>query len=55
MEDLKVFVQNWNGKKNIVFVTHYVVILEALNETASPGTIIIADKKFKIIETIETN
>ena len=55
MEDLNVFVQNWNGKKNIVFVTHYVVILEALNETASPGTIIIADKKFKIIETIETN
>ena len=55
MKELKAFVKNWNSKKNIVFVTHYVVILEALNETASPGTIIIADKKFKIIETIETN
>ena len=53
MKDLKSFVKNWNSKKNIVFVTHYVVILEALNTTVSPGEIIVADKKFKVIGTIK--
>ena len=55
MNNLKVFVKSWNSKKNIVFVTHYVVILEVLNETISSGAIIIADKNFKIIGTIEIN
>ena len=55
MKDLKSFVKSWNGKKNIVFVTHYVVISEALNNTVSPGAIIVADKNFKVIGTVETN
>ena len=55
MKDLKFFVKNWNSKKNIVFVTHYVVILEALNTTGSSGAIIVADKNFKVIGTVETN
>jgi len=55
MKDLKVFVDNWDSKKNIVFVTHYVVILEALNTTVDSGEIIVADKNYKVIGTIETN
>ena len=55
MKELKVFVKNWNSKKNIVFVTHYVVISEALGVNVKSGMIVVTDKKFKIIGTIETN
>ena len=55
MKDLKTFVKNWDSKKNIVFVTHYVVILESLNITVSPGEIIVADKNYKVIGTLEIN
>ena len=55
MKDLRNFVKKWNSKKNIVFVTHYVVILEALDTTSSSGEIIVADKNYKVIGSIETN
>ena len=55
MKDLKSFVKSWNSKKNIVFVTHYVVISEALNTTVSSGEIIVADKNYKVIGSIEIN
>ena len=55
MKDLKSFVKSWNSKKNIVFVTHYVVISEVLNTTASSGEIIVADKNYKVIGSIEIN
>ena len=55
MKDLRNFVDKWDSKKNIVFVTHYVVILEALNITVSSGEIIVADKNYKVIGSIETN
>ena len=55
MIDLKFFVKNWNSKKNIVFVTHYVVISEALNTTVNSGEIIVADKNYKVIGSIEIN
>ena len=53
LKDLKLFIKNWKNEKNIVFVTHYVVILETLDTTASSGEIIVADKNFKVIGTIE--
>ena len=55
MKDLKNFVKNWDSKKNIVFITHYVVISEVLNESVNSGTIIVTDKNFKVIGTIKTN
>ena len=55
IKELKAFVKNWNSKKNMVFVTHYVVISEALGVNVKSGMIVVADKKFKIIGTIETN
>ena len=52
MKSLKEFVKSWDGKKNLVFVTHYVVITDILNYAPSSGEIVIADKKFNVIDTI---
>jgi len=53
IKELKKFIKDWNGKQNLVFVTHYVVISEILNYASSSGEIVIANKKFKIIDTIQ--
>jgi len=55
MKDLKAFAKNWDSKKNIVFVTHYVLISEIFNENVNSGTIIVADRNFKVIGMLETN
>ena len=52
MEKLKSFIKNWNKNKNLVFVTHYVVIDESLNYAPSSGEIVISNKNFKVIDTI---
>jgi phosphohistidine phosphatase SixA len=52
MKDLKDYIKNWDGKKNLVFITHYVVIAEILNYAPSSGEIVISDKNLKVIETI---
>ena len=53
MKKLKIFINNWNKNKNLVFVTHYVVISESLNYTPSSGEIVISNKSLKVIDTIE--
>ena len=53
MKKLKMFTSNWNEDKNLVFVTHYVVISESLNYAPSSGEIVISNKNFKVIDTIE--
>ena len=53
MKKLKDYVKSWNGDKNLVLVTHYVVISEALNYASSSGEIVIADKNFKKLNSIE--
>ena len=55
MKDLKNYVKNWKGKSNLVFVTHYVVITEALNYAPSSGEIVVSDKKFNKIGSIKIN
>jgi phosphohistidine phosphatase SixA len=52
--DLKKYIDNWNSKKNLVLITHYVVIYEILNLNSSSGKIIVSDKNFNIIDGIET-
>ena len=47
--ELKDYIQKWNGKSNLIFVTHYVVILEILNLSVSSGEIIVTDKDFNIL------
>ena len=54
MMSLKKFVNNWKGSKNLVLVTHYVVISKVLNYTPRSGEIVISDKNFRIIGSIKT-
>ena len=51
--DLKKYINKWDGKKNLVFVTHYVVISEVLNYAPSSGEIVISNIRFKKIGNIE--
>ena len=54
IKDLKQFIKKWNSDKNVVFVTHYVVILSLLNIGVSSGEIVVADKDLNVIGSIET-
>ena len=54
MKNLKEYVKNWENENNLVLITHYVVILEALNYTPSSGEIIISDRNFNLIGTYKT-
>ena len=53
IKDLKNYIKNWNSDKNLVLVTHFVVISSILNTGSSSGEIIISDKKFNIIGSID--
>ena len=52
MNNLFKYLNNWDGKKNLVLVTHYVVILETLDKAVSSGEIIVTDKNLKLIGSI---
>ena len=55
IKDLKNYVSNWNGKGgNLVLVTHYVIILAITGETTRSGEIVITDKSFNVLSTINT-
>ena len=54
INDLKKFIKNWDSDKNLVFVTHYVVISSILNVGSSSGEIIITDKNLNVIGSITT-
>jgi phosphohistidine phosphatase SixA len=49
IKELKEYIKNWNGKNNLIFVTHYVVIFETLNIPVSSGEIVVTDKDFNIL------
>tara|TARA_B100001540_G_C15779895_1_gene630508 strand:- start:683 stop:1240 length:558 start_codon:yes stop_codon:yes gene_type:complete len=53
MIDLKKYVKKFNSKKNLILVTHYVVISEALDYSAFSGEMVIADKNFNVIGNIK--
>jgi len=53
VENFNKFINNWNGKGNLIFVTHYVVISEILNYAPSSGEIIVSDKQLKVIDSLE--
>ena len=54
-QELKDYIKNYKKNKNLVFVTHYVVISELLNIYPSSGEIIIVNKDLTIIRRIKTN
>jgi broad specificity phosphatase PhoE len=53
IENFNKFINNWDGKQNLIFVTHYVVISEILNYAPASGEIIVSDKQLKVIDTLE--
>lgn len=52
MKDLNKFLNNWESNKNLILITHYVVILESLNKAVSSGEIVITDRKLNILGSI---
>ena len=52
MKDLNKFLENWQSNKNLILITHYVVILESLNKAVSSGEIVITDRKLNILGSI---
>ena len=55
IKDLKEYILSWNSEKNLILVTHFVVISETLSAASDSGEIIVSDKNFNIIGNIETN
>ena len=51
--ELKRYINSWSSKKNLILVTHYVVISEILNVYPSSGEIVISDKNYNVIDSIE--
>ena len=54
IKSLKKYISNWNDEKNLILVTHFVVISEMLNFGTSSGEIVVIDKDYKFIGNIET-
>ena len=55
MKDLNKFLNNWKSNKNLILITHYVVISEVLNYASSSGEIVVSDKNLNIIGNIKFN
>ena len=55
IKNLKKYISSWDSKKNLVLVTHFVVISETLSTGSASGEIIVSDQNFNIIGNIETN
>ena len=55
IEELNNYVQQLKNNQNIVLVTHYVLISEVLNYAPSSGEIVVSDKNFNMIGSIEIN
>jgi len=49
------YIDKFKSNKNLVLITHYVLISEVLNYSSSSGEIVVSDKNFNIIGTIEIN
>ena len=52
MKDLREYLKSWRSDKNLILVTHYVTILEIINETSSSGEILITDLKLNLLDSI---
>ena len=55
VKNLKNFINSWNSNKNLILVTHFVVISEMLGIGVSSGEIVVSDKNFSIQGTLEIN
>ena len=55
MKELKMYIKKWKSKKNLVLVTHFVVISEMFGIGVSSGEIVVSDKNLIIQGTLEIN
>ena len=56
LKDLYAFVKDWNSYgKNLVLVTHYSIITAVTNAVPSSGELVITDKNFEVLGTIQTD
>ena len=56
LKELYNFLKKWDGKgKNLVLVTHYSIITAVTNAVPSSGEIVITDKNFEVLGTIQTD
>ena len=56
LKELYNFVKKWEGKgRNLVLVTHYSIITAVTNAVPSSGEIVITDKNFEVLGTIQTD
>ncbi len=52
---LNEYVKKFKSNKNLILITHYVLISEVLNYGPSSGEIVVSDKNFNIIGSVEIN
>ena len=56
LKELYNFVKKWDGKgKNLILITHYSIITAVTTAVPSSGEIVITDKNFKVLGTIQTD
>ena len=55
VEALYDYVKKFKSNQNLIFVTHYVLVSEVLNYGPSSGEIVVSDKNFNIIGSVEIN
>ena len=54
MKDLKRYIGEFKSEKNLILVTHYVVISELLDYSSSSGEIIVSNKSLNLIGAYKT-
>ena len=50
---LKDYIKKYQSNKNLILVTHYVLISDVLNYAPSSGEIVVSDKNFNMVGTIK--
>tara|TARA_B100001093_G_scaffold417941_1_gene409038 strand:+ start:1034 stop:1591 length:558 start_codon:yes stop_codon:yes gene_type:complete len=55
VKELRDYIKKFDSKKNLILITHYVLISEVLGYAPSSGEIVISDKNFNKIGSIEIN
>ena len=56
LKELYNYVNKWKGEgKNLVLITHYSIITAVTSAVPSSGEIVITDKNFKVLGTIQTD
>ena len=55
VKELNDYVRQFKGNKNLVLITHFVLISEVFNYASSSGEIVVSDKNLNMIGNIEIN